>query len=197
MPDDEARHALAALMQGGQPSARAFEALRRVVIGYLRSAWPTLDEHAASDTADEAIARVVMRGTHQAGPEPASALPYVLRTARNLQVDSYRRHRDVPGVTDSGAGEAEDVDDKAILRLLDADATLRDVQGALRLAATAGDKTVGHVVAAWLDLAQATDQAPTTRDVGEVVAMAHTTVGSALARFRGYLLQARDDSSVR
>lgn len=185
--DPEARQALADLLAGRDPDPRAFEALRAVIVGYLRSAWPQVGEHDAYESSDEALERLLSRASGGRGPTPDEALPYLLRTARNVQVDSFRRRRETPGI-DVGAYEGAAVEDRDVLRLLDQAATLSTVRAALAHSKRLGDLRTIHVVSAWLDLAQEMERAPSSRDVGQELGVAHTTVQSALTRFKQYLL---------
>lgn len=186
-PDAEARRALADLLSGRAPDPGGYEALRSAVVGYLRSAWPHLRQHDALESADEALTRLLARASDGSGPRIHEALPYLLRTARNVQVDYFRRSRESPGL-EAKSLEAEGVEDRDVLRLLDQDATLTSVRAALAQSRKLGDIRTVQVVSAWLDLAQEMERAPSSRDVGQELGVAHTTVQAAMSRFRQYLL---------
>jgi DNA-directed RNA polymerase specialized sigma24 family protein len=186
---DPAQRAADSLLSGASPSSDDFNALRGMVIGYLRAAWPSLSESDAEDAADEALVRVLVRQREHPGQgqETRNGLGYVLRTARNLQVDRFRRRREHPDGVLHERTEGPGMEDREILRLIDNAASLSSINQALDRAVTLGDTRVETVVSAWLDLAEQTGAPPSTRDVAATLGVAHTTVQRALSRFHGHL----------
>jgi hypothetical protein len=71
--------------------------------------------------------------------------------------------------------------------MLEGTAGASDVRDALRVAADAGQTTVVRVVTAWLGLAEAIGEAPTTREVAERLGISHVTVQRSLRTFGGRL----------
>ena len=124
--------------------------------------------------------------------EVGNPLGYILRAARNERIDRLRRHRAGPVDPVFMADRGGATDDDALLRLLDRDLDLQIVRAALGLASRREDDVTGLlVVQTWLNLAAEREAAPSSRDVGHELDLAHTTVQRALARFQGYVERVR------
>lgn len=151
----------------------------------------------AEEAVLEALAHLAStRGAPSAdADEPVrNAGAYLFWLARNRAVDTVRRHGRVDPHADpesAGSGRSairlfSESDDK-LVRLLDREATARSVAAAMRAADSAGDHLALRVVDTWLRRAQATGEAPTSREIAPLVHGSHTSVNQALRRFKGYI----------
>jgi hypothetical protein len=74
-----------------------------------------------------------------------------------------------------------------IAALLDSSATEDAVRAAMRTAIARGDALTARTVTTWLDMADLLGRAPSTREVAEKAQISHTSVATALKRFRDLL----------
>lgn len=112
---------------------------------------------------------------------------YLIRLAQNLAIERARADSRSIGVTSTEDLDTLPTNDDAIAALLDAVATARVVEAAMRAAVAADDHVAVRVVAEWLDLAQESGRAPSSRGVAQRASISHTSVNNALRRFREYL----------
>ena len=183
MKEDSAERAARLLLAGAPPGADGYRALRARVLRYLHSVGITSVD--ADDIADEVLTRGLL--TERKRPEIQDPIAYILRSAYNAAADRKRRHRAEP-VDPMLIGDwGQKTNDDALLKLLDRELNLQLVRGAFKLANGEKDVTCLLVVQTWLDLAETQDAAPSSRDVGAELGLAHTTVQRALARFRDYV----------
>lgn len=164
-------------------------ALREQILVYLRPMG--VDASEAEDIADETLARILQ--VRRAVSEVGNPLGYILRAARNERIDRLRRHREEPVDPVYIADRSGATDDDAVLRLLDRDLDLHIVRDALALASREDDVTCLLVVQTWLNLAAEHETAPSSRDVGNELNLAHTTVQRALVRFQEFVERIRKD----
>lgn len=147
----------------------------------------------AEELAAEALAEVFVRSTDESKDPIRQPVGYLFWTTRNRVFDRHRRARarDETELRSDESGGGLGVryysqEDDALVRLLDSDASADQLDDALRAAAAADDMLVVRVVAAWLELAEELDKAPTSREVGPKVGVSHTSVNQALRRLRTY-----------
>lgn len=190
MMDNPAERAARQLLVGGSLAADDYMALRERILAYLRGM--DADPIEAEDIADETLTRILR--VRRRVDEIDNPVGYILRTARNERFDRLRRHREeaVDPILIANRGGA--TDDDAVLRLLDRDLDLQTVRVALGQASRLDDVTCLLVVQTWLNLATERETAPSSRDVGHELRLAHTTVQRALARFRDYVESVRKDA---
>jgi DNA-directed RNA polymerase specialized sigma24 family protein len=188
---DSAERAARQLLAGESPTAGDYTALREQVLVYLRTMGA--DPFEVEDIADETLARILQ--VRRAVGEVGNPVGYILRTARNERIDRLRRRREEPVDPVYMADRSGATDDDAVLRLLDRDLDLHLVRTALALASREDDVTCLLVVQTWLNLAAEREAAPSSRDVGNELNLAHTTVQRALARFQDYVGRVRKDVS--
>jgi DNA-directed RNA polymerase specialized sigma24 family protein len=188
---DPAERAARQLLAGESPTAGDYTALREQILVYLRTMGA--DSSEVEDIADETLARILqVRGTVG---EVGNPLGYILRAARNERINRLRRRREEPVDPAYMADRSGATDDDAVLRLLDRDLDLHLVRAALALASREDDVTCLLVVQTWLNLAAERETAPSSRDVGNELNLAHTTVQRALSRFQDYVERVRKDVS--
>jgi hypothetical protein len=190
---DEAAHAVvSALAERRQPPAEALGALYTEMLDRARRA-SARGEH--EDIVAAVLERIVREA--QAGRiEPHAAGGYVARAVKNEAIDAHRRQttaggserlvplEEAPALLTAG-------DDEALVRLLDEHAARSEVIAGLRRAFADERRTVVHVVAEWLDLAERTGRAPASREVADGLGLSHTAVNQALAEFRARYLPQR------
>jgi DNA-directed RNA polymerase specialized sigma24 family protein len=146
----------------------------------------------AEEIAAAALADALSHSSDPTKDEVRKAGAYLFRTTRNRALDARRRARlrdDELLVEDLEEGVPAryySQNDEDIARLINNDATVALLEDALRAAAAAEDHIVGHVVEAWLDLADELRKTPTSREVAREIGMSHTTVNHALRRLRDY-----------
>lgn len=150
-----------------------------------------LSAHDAEEVAAETLADTVLRSADAAAPPIRQPVGYLFRTTRNRVFDRHRRSRvrneiEFDQETEPYGQRYYSDEDDAIARLLDGNASAGRIEDALRAAKAADDALVGRVVYAWLKLAETRVGPPTSRDVGELVGVSHTSVNQALRRFRSY-----------
>lgn len=78
-------------------------------------------------------------------------------------------------------------EDDAIARLYDQLMSAQLIEDALRAAAAADDRLVMRVIEVWLTLSGQLGHAPSSREVEAVAGVSHTSVQTALRRFRHYV----------
>ncbi len=175
---------LASLLSANTAASDDLRAVEDEVRRRLRSYEPRVDTEAV---VQEAVLRVTQRLRAGAGDPVKHPGALLLVIARRLALDQLRSawvQRTEP-LPDKLLEQPSD--DDAIASLLSREASAQRVSGALRKAAQNGEDVVIRCVAAWLDLAERSGAPPSSREVADVASVSHTTVSSALARFRGYL----------
>jgi DNA-directed RNA polymerase specialized sigma24 family protein len=137
------------------------------------------------DVADEALFRLVEESRQQgrALDYPAA---WLFRVASREAISRLRRPADSTG------REEQVLNDDALAALIEANASRATVEHAFRRAVADSDHVAVQVVQAWLDLASELGVAPSSRAVANRIAYSHTTVNSALDRFRSYLAEEND-----
>jgi len=118
---------------------------------------------------------------------------YLFWTTRNRVLDR-RRRADTREATEMLVDDLEQSvgaryysrQDDELAQLLDQDATAELLEDALRAAVAAQDHLVVRVVTVWLELAEETGEAPTSRKVAREVGASHTSINQALRRMRAY-----------
>jgi DNA-directed RNA polymerase specialized sigma24 family protein len=168
--------------------ARDHEIVRDGLATFLALRFQVLGIDEALDLVDESIARLAAESKAR-GEGFAQAPGWLSNVARNLAVDRLRRQRH------ESAPNGERLSDDALAALLDREASSGTVYAAARRAVAAHDHQCVRIVAEWLDLANETGEAPSSRVVGERTGYSHTTVNAALARFRTYLEEEPEGSS--
>lgn len=145
-----------------------------------------------TDELEDVVAESVLRLLHaeeKGRLDPnRSAGAWLRVVADRLTIDAKRR-RGRGGVQvqfDEAIHGGVGSDDR-LAAMLEESAGASDVRDALRMAGDAGQATVVRVVTAWLGLAEANGEAPTTREVAERLGMSHMTVQRSLRTFGGRL----------
>ena len=185
-----AERAARRLLAGEPPERQDYLALRALVFRYLAARGSQSAD--AEDIADEVLTRSLL--ARRPLREVKSPIAYILRVARNAQIDLLRHRRPEILVDSPITGNiGGDTNDDALLALLDRNLNLQTVRAALKLASADNDVTCLNVIETWLDMAASWDAAPSSRDVGLRLGLAHTTVQRALGRFRNYVIEVRAD----
>lgn len=145
------------------------------------------------DDAEEVAQEAIVQAYRRDLGEIENLGAFLFWTARNRAIDRSRRARRRAG-TETLTASVEDVaavshysaEDDGIAALIERDASGALVEHGLRAANAADDRLVVRVVAAWLELANETGEAPSSRDVAPRAGLSHTSVNQALSRFRDY-----------
>lgn len=154
----------------------------------------------SAEDADEVAQEAVIDAHRRGLGAIANPGAFLFWTARNRAIDWGRRSQRTSRV-ETLTGDVEDpllgarysAEDDAIAAIFEDDATAEMLELALTAANAAGDSLVSRVVGAWLEVANQTGKAPTSREVAEKAALSHTSVNQALRRFRNYF----PDSELR
>ena len=183
------------------------ETLQQVIDELVLRAQRWTDEPLA--VVNDVVFRFLARAASgdQAGVRPEDAGGLLVVSIKNAAVDEMRRVQrhesrtalyaygpdfaELLGANDPGFEHVLEGRDDQTARLLQADSATALVQAAMTEAAHQGDDTVVKVIASWLDLAQLGGKAPSTRAVAEMAGVSHTTVATALRRFRKQLSKMR------
>lgn len=141
----------------------------------------------AEETAQDVMLKV-LELAHEPGAldEIANPPAFLMRLARNRAIDRLRRSSREDVELSPELASAVPGHDDAIAALLDATATAASVQDAMRAADAAEDHSTLEIVRLWLDMADELDTSPTSREVADRAGVSHTSVNSALKRFRTY-----------
>lgn len=139
---------------------------------------------------DELVDAVLVRFVQAARRrrvEPATAGAYLARSVQNAVVDEHRASARRPIPYDEELMFIAPSDDD-IARLLAGHAAHASVVRGLSQVVSERRFTVVRVVTEWLQQAELTGSAPSSRAVGVALDLSHTTVNAALSEFRdGYL----------
>lgn len=186
---DDAAGRLLEAVASGDSSRIAPDDLKAVVdalLRVLRRFYP-IGEAEAEDAAHEAVLRLLELASAPTQASPAIRNPgaYLMWLARNRAIDRLRR-RDREEAESAERAPNRLTNDDEIAALLDADATARMTDAAMRGAVEAGDHLVVRVVSSWLDIAEESGHAPSSREVAARAGLSHTSVNQALKRFRLY-----------
>jgi DNA-directed RNA polymerase specialized sigma24 family protein len=152
---------------------------------YVARVFPDLDP---DDVVQGTLTRLLERSERLASTPVEHAWGYLLGATRNAAIDairSRRRQRQVP--LDAVAEPASSED--AIAQLIDRDASRSAVVESLRTYVDAGDKLTVRIITVWLDVADELGRAPSTREVAARAGVSHTSVATALTRFRGRMMK--------
>jgi DNA-directed RNA polymerase specialized sigma24 family protein len=112
---------------------------------------------------------------------------FLNQLARNRTIDRLRRHGRRDAELSPEVAATTPSRDDAIAAMLDASATATLVRAGLTAASGAKDHLTVRVITAWLDLADERDEPPNSREVAVRAEVSHTSVNTALKRFRDYL----------
>ncbi len=140
-----------------------------------------------SDVLEEFAASV---SSGHVDPERVS-LGYVLTRLRWRALDAHRRNARSPVVMYGMHPPEQPGADDAIVRELEALASVTDVVAAMRALRQAGDDDSAVVIRTWLDVADRSGKAPTLRQVAAELNTNHMKVARALDRFRTQLVAVR------
>jgi RNA polymerase sigma factor (sigma-70 family) len=186
--DETARRVVAALRSGETSSASAgdLDALLRWLRDWAGSALRLSDADAA-DAAQEAVIALLERTLDPAGEPVRNPAAFLTWLTRNRAIDRLRVQTRRSAEPFEAATEHLGGDDEAIARLFDRAATTQRVESALRVALEHDDAQTVRMVTIWLDQAEATGAAPSSREIAAQAGVSHTTVNQALRRFRSYL----------
>jgi DNA-directed RNA polymerase specialized sigma24 family protein len=174
---------LQSVRRGEEPSASQTAAVLSMVRLWLSRRGLTADE--LDDVATEAVLRL-LRTEKKGRLDPTRSAGGWLRVvADHLTIDKKRRRQRAgpPGVPFDEAVHGGAGDDDRLASLLDETAAASDVRSALRAAADAGETTVVRVVTAWLGLAEANGEPPTSRELADRIGISHATVQRSLRTF--------------
>lgn len=206
--DEAAARVLSTLMPGADAIATPADVelvSNWVVAALIRRGFAEVD---ASDAVSEVFLEIAEKGVGDVAdddPSAGGARPkpqpirnpkaYFFWLARNRTIDALRRQRRVESLsawTDADGrslGENLPARDDALAKMFEQQATASSIVEAKRLAAKAHDHLAIRVVDAWLRMAEATGEPPSSRDLEPVLRASHTSVLKAIRRFRGYLEQ--------
>jgi DNA-directed RNA polymerase specialized sigma24 family protein len=169
--------------------AQDYEVITTTLLRFLRGL--RVPPHDAEEIVSELLTELLGRrvdGTLGTVRYPGA---YLFWTSRNRAIDRIRRSQQRPNesieLLDQSGARRYSSDDDVFVRTLESHATAATVEAALTAAAAAGDHTVVRVVTIWLDLAEEWGREPTSREVAPEAGTSHTTVNTALRRFRTYL----------
>lgn len=166
---------------GREPSAGDTEAVLKLLRTWLarRGLTPEDREEVCSD----ALLRLVdvVRLDRLDPNRPAGAWLRVV--ADHLAIDALRRRRRAAAVSFDERMHDGGREDDRLAALLDSSAAATDVRRGMREAADAKQHELVRIVAAWLGLAAANGEAPSTREVAERLGISHMTVQRALRSF--------------
>ena len=170
--------------KGQEPTPESLRAVSQVLMAWL--AKRRLDPRDCEEVVADATNRLliaVRAGRLDPSRPPGAWLRVV---ADNLALDMLRRHRPSATLPEEGA-MADTREDDRIAALLDASAAAEDVSRAIREAAANGKFDLVRIVATWLDLAEATGEAPSNREVAARLGVSHMTVQRGLRAFAQWL----------
>jgi RNA polymerase sigma factor (sigma-70 family) len=187
--DDAVQRLVNTIAEAGPPAssedlAVVVRALRRM----LASRWSLSGAEDIDDAIADTLGRfaqAVRSGRIDAAKGSPAA--YLATMARHAVFDRLRRAH-TEGVHEPLSAGADEVPaDDEIARWLSAEADLQAITAAVAAALAARDYRTVEVVARWLDLAQATGERPSSREVARATGLSHTTVNQALKRLTKYL----------
>ena len=145
----------------------------------------------ASDSdVEELVDAVVVRfvqAVRRRAIRPEAAGGYLARSVQNAAVDAHRSAVRRPIEFDEELLRMP-IDDEGLARLLAKHAARADVLAGLTKAASDRRFTTVRVVAEWLQQAELTGEAPSSRQVAMALDLSHTTVNTALNEFRSAYL---------
>jgi precorrin-6B methylase 2 len=129
------------------------------------------------------VARLLERSERVARADIENPWGYLVGATRYAALDAIRAQKRRREVGIDAAPEQSAPEDP-VAALIDRSATREAVVEALRRHIDAGDAIVVTVVTVWLDMADATGRAPSTREVATRAGVSHTRVALALREFR-------------
>jgi DNA-directed RNA polymerase specialized sigma24 family protein len=187
----QAMRAAGSLVEGADLDPDEYGALRRELTAYLRGVSNTLSDVELQDLLDEAVTRFLGQRERLAGTDPSEALGYLMRTARNALLDRVRRNREFPDqdVVDRSGESA--VDDGAVMRLIERNATHAEVHQALKRLRESGQDSTVAIVLKWMNVSSDAGASPSARLIGREMDVEHKTVTNALSRLRTVILEIR------
>jgi DNA-directed RNA polymerase specialized sigma24 family protein len=170
---------------GRQPTMAEADAVRALLRLWLSRR--RLDPDERESVCDDAILRLIqMARDGRLDPDrPPGALLRVI--ADHLALDVIRGRPRYQTVNVAEFVIVDDAEDERIARMLLAEAAAADVRRALLSTAEDGRDDVVRIVSAWLGLAAANDEAPSTRELAERLGVSHMTVQRALQTFKSHL----------
>ena len=178
-----ARQLLDDLTAGREADPRALAIVIPELTRTVRRIFPDID---ADDVVQSTIARLLHRPERIAADEIENPWGYLVGAARNAAIDAIRKRKrrrevEIDAVPDSAAPE------DSVAELVERNATHAAVVAAMRELVDAGDDFVVPIVTKWLDVADELGRAPSTRQVAARTDVSHTSVATALRRFRDTL----------
>jgi DNA-directed RNA polymerase specialized sigma24 family protein len=186
--DDAAKRVVTALRTGAATaeSARDLDTILQWLQHWAATTLRVPDADAA-DAAQDAVLALLERATLGAsGEEVRNPAAFLTWLARNRAIDRLRAQaRRAPEPLESITAHVPAEDD-SVARLLDRIGGAAEVEAALAAAVRAGDALVVRVVTVWLNEAEAKGATPSSRAVAEKAGVSHTSVNSALRKFRTY-----------
>lgn len=176
-----ARRLSAELARGqSRPHSSDYERVRSGLIRLLLAGFGALGPDEIVDIADDTLERLMLESRRQGGAleNPAG---WISTVGANRARDRFRGGDSLPEVA------ADTIPDDESTRLLERIGTADHVDSAILAAIDAGDDACVQIVTSWVDLADETGEAPSSRAVAEVCGYSHTAVQKALGRFARYL----------
>jgi DNA-directed RNA polymerase specialized sigma24 family protein len=174
------RLSAACSLDGASPESRDFERVRVDLIRSLLARFHFLGPDEIAEFADEAMERLVRESRRQ-GRELANPAGWLVTVAGNLAKDRLKRQDPEP------LPHEDCVADTKAEKLLGHLEAKDSFDSAIATAIREGDDVAVRVVQVWLEMAEETGEAPSSRAVGTRCGYSHTTVQQALARFVRYL----------
>jgi hypothetical protein len=178
--EQASRLVLDAIAAGEQPDPEASWLVWRAVRLHARRMFPRLD---ADEIAQETFSGLLEHPQVVARQPIKMPWAYIKQAAVNRAVSLYRS----PGskrTVELDEAVAHGTSEDWVGRLLDQNASHEAVHAAMRRAIEHQDSTTVPVISVWLDMAEELGKAPSTRQVAERAGVSHTTVATAIRRFR-------------
>ena len=133
------------------------------------------------------MVRLLDRPVPAHGAEIVNAWAYLVAATRNAAVDALRTRQRQRALTLRALSDVPRFPDDAVAALLDRDATHAAVLAAIKRGIEDRDPSTVRIITIWLDLADELQRAPSTREVAVRAGVSHTTVATALKRFKTLL----------
>lgn len=181
-----AEQLVADLQEGRDPDPGALTDTTRDLRAYVGRVFPDLD---AEEIVQSTVVRLLDRRDRLAETQIDNAWAYLITAARNAALDALRARRRERALQIETARKELVAEEDAVAGLLDRAATHEMVLAAMSAGVQAGDAVTIPIITVWLDLADKLARAPSTREVAAQAGVSHTTVATALRRFKALIAE--------
>jgi RNA polymerase sigma factor (sigma-70 family) len=181
-----ARLVVADLTTGRRPDQGALATVALHLRRYVQNVFRELDP---DDIVQTTLIRLLARPDGLARTEIDNEWAYLVGATRNTALDALRARQRRQEVALDAAPERPEPDDP-IAAMLDRDASRTTVVDAMRQLLAEGDDQTVRIITTWLDMADELGVAPSTRDAAKRIGVSHTSVATALKRFREAIVAA-------